>query len=230
MLHLEVMNKKPSKKNKTFKKIWWFIWEDDSIWSWLLNIILAFVIIKFLVYPGLGFALGTTHPVVAVVSSSMEHNTVPICIASVNGDCIEYKQSSYAICGLEINRKTHLNLDEYYKLCGGWYEENTAITLNEFKDFKFKNGFNKGDIMVLAKPKNIEVGDTIVFSVQGRSDPIIHRVIEITESGYKTKGDHNEIIWDFEKDINKKNVIGKAVLRIPYLGWIKIGFMKIMRR
>ena len=84
--------------------------------------------------------------------------------------------------------------------------------------------------MVLAKPKNIEIGDTIVFSVQGRSDPIIHRVIEITESGYKTKGDHNEIIWDFEKDINKESVIGKAVLRIPYLGWIKIGFMKITRR
>ena len=55
-------------------KVWYFIWESDSIWSWIINIILAFIIIKFLVYPGLGFALGTSHPIVAVVSGSMEHD------------------------------------------------------------------------------------------------------------------------------------------------------------
>ena len=59
---------------KLLKKTWYFIWEDDSIWSWIVNIILAFVLIKFIVYPGLGFVLSTSHPVVAVVSESMEHN------------------------------------------------------------------------------------------------------------------------------------------------------------
>ena len=58
----------------TAKNVWKFIWEDDSIWSWMLNIILAFVLIKFIVYPGLGLLLGTSYPVVAVVSESMEHN------------------------------------------------------------------------------------------------------------------------------------------------------------
>ena len=66
------MNKKEFKKK--WKKVWYFVWEDNSIWSWIVNIILAFILIKFVVYPGLGFLLSTSHPVVAVVSNSMEHS------------------------------------------------------------------------------------------------------------------------------------------------------------
>ena len=56
------------------KKTWHFIWEDDSVWSWIVNIILAIVLIKFIIYPGLGLVLGTSYPIVAVVSDSMEHS------------------------------------------------------------------------------------------------------------------------------------------------------------
>ena len=225
------MGKKLAEKAKhAIKKAWHFIWESDSIWSWIVNIILAFVIIKFLVYPALGFGLGTTHPVVAVVSSSMEHNSVPICTLNIEGKCVEYSKSSYEICGFEIASKGFLSLGQYFQVCGRWYEENTGIKESDFENFRFRNGFNKGDIMVLMKPKNIRVGDIIVFNVQGRPDPIIHRVVGISANGYSTKGDHNEGIWEFEKDIPKESVVGKAVLRIPYLGWIKIGFMNIIGR
>ena len=71
------MNKKEAKR--LLKKIWHFIWEEDSIWSWIANVIIAFVLIKFIVYPLMGFALSTNYPVVAVVSSSMEHKTVSSC-------------------------------------------------------------------------------------------------------------------------------------------------------
>jgi signal peptidase I len=230
MLYTGMMDKNQVKKiKKGLRKVWWFIWEDNSVWSWIVNIILAFVIIKFLVYPALGFALGTTHPVVAVVSSSMEHNSVPICLEYSNGRCELYKIGKYAVCGFEVNERKFLDLDEYYKICGGWYSENTNITKEMFRDFKFKNGFNKGDIMVLARPKNVEIGDIIVFYVEHRPDPIIHRVIEITEKGYTTKGDHNHDSADFENDIEKDKVIGRAVMRVPLLGWIKIGFMGLLR-
>ena len=63
------------KLRRTLKKLWHFIWEDNSIWSWIANIVIAFVLIKFIVYPGLGFAFSTSHPVVAVVSESMEHDS-----------------------------------------------------------------------------------------------------------------------------------------------------------
>ncbi|MBI4150338.1 hypothetical protein HY488_02960, partial [Candidatus Woesearchaeota archaeon] len=59
---------------KVARRVWYFIWEEDSWASWIVNVILAFVLIKFVIYPGLGFLLGTKFPIVAVISSSMEHD------------------------------------------------------------------------------------------------------------------------------------------------------------
>lgn len=185
---------------KILKKTWYFIWEDNSIWSWIVNIILAFVLIKFIVYPGLGFLLSTSHPVVAVVSRSMEHNS--------------------------------MNFDNWWESNQDWYLEND-ITKKDFKEFYFKNGFNKGDIFVLRgkKCKDIKIGEIIVFK-SARPDPIIHRVIKKWEDDncyLQTKGDNNPYsikTQDLDETrINKDRLIGKALWRIPYLGYIKIGFV-----
>lgn len=61
------------KPNTWYGKAWYFIWEEDSALSWIVNIILAYVLIRFLLYPGIGLLLNTSYPVVAVVSDSMEH-------------------------------------------------------------------------------------------------------------------------------------------------------------
>jgi hypothetical protein len=61
MGYFDKFNKGPYKGKSFFGKLWHFIWNEDSIESWLINIVLAFVIIKFIVYPGLGLVLGTTH-------------------------------------------------------------------------------------------------------------------------------------------------------------------------
>ncbi|MBN2112297.1 hypothetical protein JW707_04320 [Candidatus Woesearchaeota archaeon] len=193
---------------KGLKNLWWFIWESNSIWSWIANIILAFVIIKFLLYPGLGFMVGTTHPVVAVISSSMEHNGKSVDSWWSSECCMDI------MCTQQISQETL-----YFPY---------LITKNKFEKFKFKNGFNKGDIMILVNPKNAEVGDIIVFYVQNRADPIIHRIVYMNETSYSTKGDNNCGTWEFEADIPKEKAIGKAVLRIPLLGWIKIGFMNLV--
>lgn len=183
------------------KRVWYFIWEEDSLASWLVNVVLAFVIIKFLLYPGLGFVLGTPAPIVAVVSGSMEHDgnfnafwTEPIC-------CNSFCTSKAAQ--------------------GVWYEQN-GISQADFKNFKFVNGFNKGDIMILYSAKDATVGDVIVYVTNTRPDPIIHRVINVTDGVFQTKGDHNCDVGEFEKAIQEEKVIGKAVWRIPYLGWVKI--------
>lgn len=200
---------------QTIKRVWHFIWEDDSIWSWLVNLVLAFIIIKFIVYPGLGLLLGTSFPVVAVVSGSMEHD----------GSFEEWWQSP-AYCG------SFCSQEEWYVS----YE----ITEEEFQKFPFKNGFNKGDIMVLQgiEPKNIKSGDVIVFMSREGPEPIIHRVIvittdesttnESTEFVYQTKGDHNSDSGDIDMEIAENAVIGKAVFRIPLLGWIKILFVEFI--
>ena len=204
LLHcfLVFMNKRKLKKQ--IGKIWYFVWEDNSIWSWIVNIILAFVLIKFIVYPGLGFLLSTSHPVVAVVSESMEHN---------------------------------IGFDEWWEKNKEWYIEN-GIDKEYFEKFSLKNGFNKGDIMVLVgrDAENVAVGDIIVFR-SDRKDPIIHRVVKKMHSGnevyFQTKGDNNKDVIKNkaldETNIHQDNVIGKAVIKIPFLGYIKIWFVEILK-
>ena len=190
---------------KSWNQFWHFIWEEDTPASWIANIILAFVLIKFIVYPGLGFLLGTTHPVVAVVSGSMEHD----------GSFATWWTSG-------CSQGTQEDLYRPY-----------SITADQFQTYSFRNGFNKGDIMVLSGHGMIQQGDVIVFSIPNRSDPIIHRVIGVTRSDeqqlYKTKGDHNCGSAPFEDNIGQPQIIGKAVLRIPYLGWVKLVFSDLLQ-
>ncbi len=185
-----------------WKDIWHFIWDDDSIWSWLVNIVLAFVLIKYIVYPGLGFLLGTSFPIVAVVSSSMHHDD---------------------------------SFDAWWANAKEWYEAN-GITKETFLAFPMRNGFNKGDIMILTgiNPQTVETGDIIVFQ-SGKPDPIIHRIVrKIKEDGktyYQTKGDNyvtnptpiqTNGIDETRIPHDERIVKGKAVFRIPYLGYVKI--------
>ncbi|MFH1592476.1 MAG: signal peptidase I [Candidatus Woesearchaeota archaeon] len=176
------------------KKLWDFIWHDDSALSWIVNIVLALVLVKFVIYPGLGLIFMTSHPLVAVVSGSMEHN--------------------------------NFEFDDWWSQKGSWYIDN-GISKEGFRDFSFKNGFSKGDIMVLRGSKELKVGDVVVFNRDGNSPPIIHRLVK-TNSFLQTKGDNNNAIHDFESNIPKENIIGKAVLRIPYLGYVKILFVDLI--
>ncbi len=186
------------------KKTWHFIWYEDSLASWLVNVILAFIIVKFIIYPVLGLLLGTSYPVVAVVSCSMEHN-------KNLGEC------SF----------THSKFEKWWTQEEQLYKEYDIIK-NSFRDYKFKNGFNKGDIMILVSAKNLKVGDVIVFNGVA-TEPIIHRIIKINDDGsYQTKGDNNNGSRNDEMRIIKNNILGKAIFKIPYLGWIKLGFINLI--
>lgn len=178
------------------KRFWHFVWHDDSWLSWIVNVLLAFILVKFIVYPGLGLLLGTTHPIVAVVSGSMEHNG--------NFDTWWQQQA------------------ERYEILG--------ITQAQFATYRFTNGFNKGDIMIIIGPNNLKIGDVIVF-IGSAPEPIIHRIVAIHADGtYQTKGDsiYNPGSRDDEKNIPQGRIIGKAVFRIPHLGWLKILFVELL--
>ncbi len=218
----------PKKRPKTvFGKIWYFIWEDNSIWSWIVNIILAYLLIKFLVYPGLGFALSTSHPFVSVMSGSMEHK-------------IAYNENAgrLELCGDVYAEKNPVDFDYYWQICGEWYEAQ-GINKEAFVKFPLKNGFNKGDMIILrgVKPENLKIGEVIVFKTL-LPEPIIHRIVkkELTENGYvfQTKGDHNGKQWvepalEFdETKVTSDKIIGKTVIRLPVLGYVKIWFTNLV--
>lgn len=200
----------------TIKKAWRYFWHDDSVGSWLLNIVVAFLVIRFLVYPILGAVLGTNFPIVAVVSESMEHSLF-----------------NEAICGNKPSDYKE-SFDNYWDTCGNWYQQHN-ITKEQFSSFSFRDGFNKGDVIILWRANHLKVGDVLVFQAS-RAQPIIHRIVAIkTENEntyYQTKGDHNgDSIGSVlgETHIDSSRIEGKGVIRIPYLGWLKILFVEALQ-
>jgi len=211
-----------------FKKFWHYIWHDDSFGSYILNFLFVFIIIKFMFFPIIGFALNNDYPIVAIVSGSMEHKVV-----------------NSIICDKSISniKNKDLDLNTWWELCGSYYNSNYGITLPLFKTFNYENGLNIGDVMVLygKDPQKIEVGEVLVFIPTDRSffinkGPVIHRVVKKwkDESGkyhFQTKGDHNPLSMDnFEHDIPQEDVIGVGVIRIPYIGYAKLALNNLVQK
>ena len=105
------------------KKFWNFLWHEDTVSSWIANVIIAFLLIRFIVYPLLAIILGSSYPVVAVVSESMEHGL-----------------HDGKLCGEEFKEFPE-SFDSYWNICGYWYQKEN-ITKEQFQSFTFKNGFN----------------------------------------------------------------------------------------
>jgi len=55
------------------RKIWNFLLDSNSIWIWLVDLVLIFLIVKFIVFPLFGLFLGASLPFVIIESNSMEH-------------------------------------------------------------------------------------------------------------------------------------------------------------
>ncbi|MFW6024780.1 MAG: signal peptidase I [Candidatus Woesearchaeota archaeon] len=191
-------------KNKT-KRVYQIIFHEDTALSWILNLVLAFILVRFLIYPGLSLILGTNFPVVTVITGSM------------------VQEGSF-------NNWWNSPINE--DITQGEFYERYNISINKFKEFPFNRGFNIGDLIILRgkNPEEIEIGDALVFEAS-LSKPIIHRVIDKwKEDGkvyFTTKGDNNNGIISGndinEEKISSDRVIAVGFLRIPYIGWVKLG-------
>lgn len=125
----------------------------------------------------------------------------------------------------------------YFSNFDNWWDaqdkyDSFNLTKEQFEEFGFKRGFNKGDILFIvgANPNKLETGDVIIFNA-GTNHPIIHRIVSIkeTDSGkvFSTIGDHNPGQLSVEREITEEQLVGKAVVRIvPYAGWVKLIFFE----
>ncbi|MFH1801841.1 MAG: hypothetical protein ABH864_00135 [archaeon] len=131
------------------------------------------------------------------------------------------------------------NFDTWWNDHSEWYETH-GIKKPDFREFSFRNGLNKGDIIIVWGHSDYGVGDVIIFEPNSDSTaphPIIHRIVG--EDPYETKGDHNLGQLTTENPLNSQNIdetniseaqiVGKSVFRIPYLGWIKLIFFEPFR-
>ncbi len=190
---------------KFFREFWYLIWEDEGIKGWIFSVIFLFIIIKFIFFPVLELTTGTELPLAIVESCSMYHSA-----------------GSFTLFSSWFERKN----EKYSEL---------KINSSEFKNFPLHNGFNKGDVLFIIKanPEKLKIGDIIIFNA-GQQNPVIHRIISITEKNgkkyFSTIGDNNDGQHLFEKEISETQLVGKAALKItPYIGWIKLIFFEAGR-
>ena len=138
---------------KRVKKSWHWVWHSDSAWSWVVALVIIFIGIKFIFLPTISLTFGTSLPIAGVESSSMDHQI------------IEDDYNRLSLCDKIYTKQTkeHLNFDEYWNVCGHWYEDK-EITKEQFSKFPMKNGFKKGDIIIVWGRFAPEIGDIIIFN------------------------------------------------------------------
>ena len=187
---------------KFWKKFWFVVWKDDSFKGWIISLIFLLILIKGIFFPVLSLTTGTSIPLVIVESCSMYHE----------GNIFS-------------------NFDNWWTRHEEKYFQD-GIIKNQFENFPFKNGFNKGDILFVTgvKPSNVKIGDIIIFNA-GTTVPIIHRVISIRgENGtyiFSTEGDNNNGQLGIEQKINENQLVGEPQANVlPYVGWIKLIFFE----
>lgn len=113
--------------------------------------------------------------------------------------------------------------DSWWEQNALWYGAERDILKSDFERFPFRNGLNKGDIILVSGRGSYEQGDIIVF--QSRyTYPLIHRLVGTDP--FATKGDHNPTYLPEEQDIPATTIMGKSVMRIPAIGWLKLIFFE----
>lgn len=79
-----------------------------------------------------------------------------------------------------------------------------------------------GSVVVVRPVDDYKIGDVITFQVARNKEPTTHRIHDIKVVGgeprYITKGDANNAAD--EREISKREIIGKVLIDIPYLGYV----------
>eukprot|EP00992_Anisonema_acinus_P013119 TRINITY_DN8556_c0_g1_i1.p1 TRINITY_DN8556_c0_g1~~TRINITY_DN8556_c0_g1_i1.p1 ORF type:complete len:185 (+),score=18.24 TRINITY_DN8556_c0_g1_i1:58-612(+) len=95
-------------------------------------------------------------------------------------------------------------------------------------------GFSRGDLLLLTlyDSEPYKVGDVIVFKVEGREIPIVHRILR-RHSGVGndffllTKGDNNQVddrglYSQGQQWLERRHLMGRAKGFLPYVGMVTI--------
>ena len=76
-------------------------------------------------------------------------------------------------------------------------------------------GLHTGDLVVVYDHDEYEVGQVVAFEIPGGGN-VIHRIIEVTEDGYRFQGDNRDFAdpWILDDD----EIIGSAAFDVPHAG------------
>jgi signal peptidase I len=206
--------------------------EPDQTWKkvlfWIIYLLFAFVF-AFLLYKIFGLIFGVSMPFATVVSGSMEPSFY-------RGDIIIIKSPTNLKSEVAVIDENIANQDikDFAKM---YYEPNSYGLYQIDRIVIDNQTYSLNDIV----SKNNSV---IIYPSNTRGIPIIHRVALTIEANdgtfYITKGDNNKTNRIIDEDCNidengipqngclhmypiaNKEIIGKKIGRIPYLGYIKL--------
>ncbi len=207
--------------------------------DWAVYIVSA-LFFAFLLYSFLGFLLGTSYPMVIVLSGSMEpvyYRGDVIVLQGTEGKDISaplVELNAPTLKGVEFDEIgstvcAHDSLKEAMP-CSFFYRSPDAPNLNPAKFRATKINFRGTGQSVNVTTK----GDIIVFySPTGQKD-IIHRAVAKIKAGdgyyFLTKGDsvrnplidQDELVKISSYPVKESEIKGKALFRVPFIGWIKL--------
>ena len=207
------MNKKESvkgvrniKKNTNIiKKFWNFLWNGDSLLSWVCFLIFIFVVIKFIFFPTLSLLTGTSLPIVIVESCSMYHDARDFDKWwEANGEWYKDK---------DITKEQFKD----FKLINGFSKGDIFLINGVDKD-----EIKLGDTIIFTSGQSAR---PIIHRVVNLSP--------LATKGDNNDGQFssaNNLAGIDETNITEERIIGKATnIRIPLFGWIKLIFYEPFR-
>ncbi|MEM3397466.1 MAG: signal peptidase I [Nitrososphaerota archaeon] len=84
-----------------------------------------------------------------------------------------------------------------------------------------------GSLVIVSKTEPIEVGDVVAYELEvlGRKYTVVHRVVDVEDGVYMVKADVDAS--GLGERVEAGRIIGKAVLVIPYLGYLAGAFIAV---
>ncbi len=199
------MKKEFRKFVELIKKFWNFIWNDDSLLSWVTFILVIFVLIKFIFFPGLSFLTGTSLPLAIVESCSMHHGQ--------NFDNWWEENSNWYVDN-EIEKEEFEN----FPLKNGFNKGDIFFVLGTKKE-----ELEIGDTIIFSSGASER---PIIHRIIG-----LHPLETKGDNNFNFQftGSNNPEGID-ETNIQDEQIIGRAtILRVPLIGWAKLIFYEPFR-
>ena len=77
---------------------------------------------------------------------------------------------------------------------------------------------NPGDIVVVVNKNKASLNKNDIITFKANNTVITHRIVDIKDSTYITKGDNNNVVDPFT--INYEDILGKVIFKIPKMGYL----------
>lgn len=189
------------------KKIWHFLWIEESFASWVVLLLLGLIFIVFVFFPVSSSIFNSDLPFVVIESGSMHH------VARFDK---WWESSGWWYENRSISK-------EQFKE----FSFKSGLDIGDIIAVKGQDDYNIGDIIIFDAEQEKPIIHRIIYKRTkcNVTETVRDNIIKTTEENcslFQTKGDNNNGQSIFELNISKQDILGKASFAIPKLGYTKL--------